>query len=119
MSDTPQALCLCGHGYAEHSPATDTGPAANDGRCFAGVRSTRCLCMGFRLWDQRSERNEFAKAALTGLLASGQNKDMRREPCAWVGDGEPPTEFSSVASMAFEHADAMLAEAKKRDEAKP
>ena len=105
MSDHAQALCLCGHGLTYHTGGV--------GRCNdlcvdgGGVGSHSCPCSEFSLWDKRSERNEFAKAALTALIST---KFMGMEPFSF--------RCSETASAAFVFADAMLAEAKKRDGAK-
>ena len=97
------ALCLCGHGTSHHR----NGSGVCDDFCAAGARpgscggGHSCRCQAFSLWDQRSARDEFAKAALTGLLAGLSETNAIPHP-------------GVIAARAFEYADAMLAESHEK-----
>lgn len=98
--ETVQAKCLCGHGFSHHPPGTNGGACQDI--CHHNGPTHSCRCPKFVLWDERSERNDFAKAALSGLLAS-------------AGHWEERHTVTETAGFAFDIADAMIAEAKRRD----
>lgn len=96
VTGTPQALCLCGHAFFSHYISGQGGcNRLND----PGDSSSGCLCPGFSL-DYRLDRADYARSALTGLLANTEYQHRQG---------------ATVAEEAFDYAEAMLAEAKKRD----
>ena len=105
------ALCLCGHGTSHHR----NGSGVCDDFCAAGARpgscggGHSCRCPAFSLWDQRSARNDFAKAALATMGAVFLTVATKTETTL-------DTIYADIAKQAFAVADAMPAESHKEEE---
>lgn len=111
----PEAGCICGHAFTWHRDVSrGVGDLVNCIGRMTGAPAQGCPCRKFTVYELHSERSEFAKAALTAMGPNIVRVMVLKDGKAinTINDDEF---YGRTAKVAFDIADSMVNEAKKRD----